>query len=196
MKPAGSVIVLFGCLLSLGQAQVNPSSRFQPTPLEAFAKQSTSHIAWSNETGRIDSRDAHAVITALVVEDAAQPPDRLRGIRIDLSDQDGKDQVYLGEETLRAFKDATDQISRDAAHGCAWNSSGTCPPTAIVGAALFWYADRTPSVHTLSAAHYFRQGSSGLVLETIGVGRFWFPDQDAAQLSAAIARAMEQLKQR
>lgn len=58
------------------------------------------------------------VITALVVEDTAQPPDRMRGIRIDLSDGNGKDQVYLGEETLPAFKKAMEDISRDAAHGC------------------------------------------------------------------------------
>jgi len=126
MKPTGILIALLGLLLGLGRAQVNPAPRFQPTPLEAFAKQPTSHIAWSNEAGRIDSREAHAVITALVVEDTAQPPDRMRGIRIDLADQDGKDQVYLGEEILGAFKDATDQISRDAARGCSWNSGGAC----------------------------------------------------------------------
>jgi hypothetical protein len=196
MKPTGILIALLGFLLGLGRAQVNPTPRFQPTPLEAFAKQPTSHIAWSNEAGRIDSKEAHAVITALVVEDTAQPPDRLLGIRIDLADQDGKDQVYLGEETLGAFKDATDQISRDAARGCSWNSGGACSSNLFVGAALFWYADRTPRVHTLTAAHYFMQGSSGLVLGTLGVGRFWFPDQDASQLSAAIARAMNQLKER
>ena len=192
MKPTGILIALLGFLLGLGRAQVNPTPRFQPTPLEAFAKQPTSHIAWSGEAGRIDSREAHAVITALVVEDTAQPPDRLRGIRIDLSDQDGKDQVYLGEETLGVFKDATDQISRDAAHGCLCASNGAC----FVGSCLFRHADGIPSVHTLSAAYYSGQGSSGLVLDTLGVGRFWFPDQDASRLSAAIARAMSQLKER
>ena len=196
MKLTASVIALLACLLSPGRAQVNSTPGFQPTPLEAFAKQTASRITWSAEAGRIDSSDAHAVITALAVEDAAQPPDRLRGIRIDLSGQGAKDQVYLGEETLGAFKDAADQISRSAAHGCAWNSGGTCGPTTFVGAALFWYADKTPSVHTLSAAHYFMQGSSGLVLDTLGVGRFWFPDQNAAQLAAALARAIDQLKQR
>ena len=192
MKSTGRVIALLGCLLSLGWAQVSPRPRFQPTPLEAFAKQPTSHIAWSNEAGRIDSKEAHAVITALVVEDTAQPPDRLRGIRIDLSDQDGKDQVYLGEETLGTLRDAMDQISRDAPNGCSRSSNGAC----FVGSCLFRYADGTPSVHTLAAAHYFQQGSSGLVLDTLGVGRFWFPDQDAAQLAAAFARAIDQLKQR
>ena len=132
------------------------------------------------------------MITALEVEDTAQPPDRLRGIRIDLSDQDGKDQVYLGEETLGTLRDAMDQISRDAPNGCFRSSNGSC----FVGSCLFRYADGIPSVHTLSAAHYFQQGSSGLVLDTLGVGRFWFPDQDAAQLAAAFARAIDQLKQR
>jgi hypothetical protein len=196
MKLTGTLVVLLSVLPVAGQAQTVAASTPQPTPLEAFAKQTGSRVAWSSEAGRIDSRDAHAVITALVVEDDAQPPDRLRGVRIDLSDQDGKDQVYLGEETLPAFKNAFDEISQSAAHGCASNSGDVCPPNLFVGAALFWYGDRVPSVHTLTAAHYFRQGSTGLVLQTIGVGRFWFPDQDASRLSAAMTRAMDQLKQR
>ena len=196
MKFAGTLIVLLAALPVAGQAQINTAPAPRPTPLEAFAKQSTSRVAWSSEAGRIDSKQGHAVITALVVEDRAQPPDRLRGVRIDLSDQDGKDQVYLGEETLPAFKKAFDEISQSAARGCSWNSGeGICPPTLIVGAALFWYGDAVPNVHTLTAGHYFQRGSTGLLLSTIGVGRFWFPDQDASLLSAAFARAMDQLKQ-
>jgi hypothetical protein len=197
MKFLASLTAFVALLPVAGHAQAGAASAPQPTPLEAFAKQPAARVAWSGEAGRIDSREAHAVITALVVEDHAQPPDRLQGVRIDFSDQDGKDQVYLGEETLPAFKKAFDEISQSAAHGCAWNSGGrVCPPTLIVGAALFWYGDRVPNVHTLTAGHYFQQGSTGLVLQTIGVGRFWFPDQDASQLSAAFARAMDQLKQR
>lgn len=196
MKFTGTLIALLALLPAASQAQAVAGAAPQPTPLEAFAKQKASRVAWSGEVGRVDSRDAHAVITALVLEDNAQPPDRLRGVRIDLSDQDGKDQVYLGEETLPAFKNAFDEISQSAAHGCASNSGDICPPNLFVGAALFWYADRVPNVHTLTAAHYFRQGSTGLVLQTTGVGRFWFPDQDASWLSAAVVRAMDQLKQR
>lgn len=191
------VLLVTGFVVSAGQAQVTQSTPIQPTPLEAFAKQPASHIAWSTEIGRIESREAHAVITALVVEDTAQPPDRMRGIRIDLSDGNAKDQVYLGEETLPAFKNAMDEISQAAAHGCEWNSGGgVCAPNIAVGAALFWYGDNVPRVHTLSAAHYFRQGKSGLLLGAFGGGNFRFPDQDAWQLSAAISRAMEQLKKR
>jgi hypothetical protein len=196
VKCSGKLLGLLGFLLCPGQAQVTQTTPIQPTPLEAFAKQPASHIAWSSEAGHIDSREAHAVITALVVEDSAQPPDRLRGIRIDLSDEDAKDQVYLGEETLPAFKNAMDDISRDAAHGCEWNAGGVCPPNIYVGSCLFRYLDKVPNVHTLTAAHYFRQGSTGLSLGVIGLGKFQFPDQDASQLSAAISRAMEQLKQR
>jgi len=197
MKFTGSLIALLALLPVAGQAQAVAAAAAQPTPLEAFAKQTASLVAWSGEAGRIDSREAHAVITALVVEDSAQPPDRLRGVRIDLADQDGKDQVYLGEETLPAFKKAFDEIGQSAARGCSWNSGeGICPPTLIVGAALFWYGDAVPSVHTLTAGHYFRRGSTGLLLSTIGVGRFWFPDQDASQVSAAFARVVDQLKER
>ena len=188
MKFTGSLALLLSILPVVSAAQ--------PTLLEAFAKQPASRIAWSSEAGRMDSNRGHAVITAVVVEDNAQPPDRLRGVRIDLSDQDGKDQVYLGEETLPAFKKAFDEISRSATHGCEWNSSGSCASNVFVGAALFWYGDKVPNVHTLTAAHYFNQGSTGVVVYTIGVGTFWFPDQDASQLSAALARAMDQLKQR
>jgi len=195
MKFTGTLIALLPFLAVAGQAQVSAASP-QPTPLEAFAKQTASRVAWSSEAGRIDSKEGHAVITALVVEDSAQPPNRLRGVRIDLSDQDGKDQVYLGEERLPAFKAAFDEISQNAARGCASNTGDVCPPNLFVGAALFWYGDRVPNVHTLTAAHYFQQGSTGLVLQTIGVGRFWFPDQDASRLSTAMARAMDQLKQR
>ncbi len=196
MKFAGTLIVLFSVLTVAGQAQAATASAPQPTPLEAFAKQPGSRVAWAGEVGRIDSKEGHAVITALVVEDNAQPPDRLRGVRIDLLGQDVKDQVYLGEETLPAFKAAFEEISQDAARGCSGNSGELCPPNLFVGAALFWHGDRVPSVHTMTAAHYFQQHSTGLVLQTIGVGRFWFPDQDASRLSAAIGRAMDQLKER
>ena len=192
----GSLLLVFVSCVGQAQLITATASDVHPTPLEAFAKQKGSRIIRSEEIGRIESSEANAMITALAVEDTAQPPDRLQGVRIDLSDQDGKDQVYLGEETLPAFRDALDQISRDAARGCEWNAGGVCPANMVVGSCLFKYIDKTPSVHTLTAGHYFHPGSSGLVLTTIGVGRFWFPNQDASLLSAAFGRAMDRLKQR
>lgn len=130
MKWDSKATVLFALSATCIHAQNIQPTAFRPTPLEWFAGQNTSHVVWSNQVGRLESKDARAVITALVVEDMAQPPDRMRGVRIDLSDQDGQDHVYLGEETLAAFKAALDQIGRDAARGCEWNTGGTCPPHA------------------------------------------------------------------
>ena len=190
MQFSGRAVALLAFFLGSSPAQVIPSSPIQPTPLEAFAKQPGSRVAWSVEIGRIDSRDAHAIVTAIEVQDTAQPPDRLRGIRVDLSDQDAKDQVYLGEETLGAFRDAMDEISKSSA---PQESSGGVQ---YVGARLFWYGDRKMTVHTLTAAHYFQWGYSGLALQAVGGWRFQFPERDASLLSELISRAIQQLKTR
>ncbi len=191
MKLTAGAIACFAVMLSAAPAQTTTESKIQPTPLESFAKQPGSHVAWSEETGRIESTQAHAVITALVVEDTAQPADRLRGIRIDLSDDNAKDQVYLGEETLTQFRDALEEISHSG-YTCA----EPCPPNRFFGAALFWYGDKHPSVHTLTAAHYYQPGSSGMMLRAIGAPAFFFPDQNESRLSEAIVLAIEHLKGR
>lgn len=174
-----------------------PTLSLQPTPLEAFAHLPATRVAWSNEVGRINSKEDRAVIMAVVLEDTAQPPDRMRGIRIDLSGGDLKDEVYLGEETLVPFKNALNEISREAARERSANTGRdgvTTGGTALLGARLFWYGDKIPRVHTLNAAYYFGPDSSGLILSAFKHGGFRFPDRDPAQLSAAIVRALDQLK--
>ena len=106
MKSIASAIAVCSFFLYIGHAQIDPPPSLQPTPLEAFARQPTTDVAWSKEVGRLDSRESHAVVTVLILEDTAQPPDRMRGIRIELFGADSKDEVYLGEETLGAYKNA------------------------------------------------------------------------------------------
>jgi hypothetical protein len=65
--------------------------------------------------GRIDSAEAHAIATALTLENTAQPPDRTSGVRLDLSARNFPDEVSLGEDTLAAYKNALDEISTSAA---------------------------------------------------------------------------------
>lgn len=189
--------LVFTLLMGVGQAQLN--APLQPTPLEAFVRQPSARLAWSTEVGRIDTRQAHATVTAVIVEDTAQPPDRMRGIRIELSDKDRNDEVYLGEETLVAYRNALDEISREAARerdqGTARPSSLKPDGTAYVGACLFRYANGSPSVHALSASYYFAPDSSGLVVSTFKGAGFRFPERDPSQLSAAIARAIDYLKE-
>jgi len=193
--------VLFCCivLLSLGRAQAPSNSALRPTPLEAFSGEPNTRVSWSSEVGRIDSKEAHAVITVVIMEDTAQPPDRMRGVRVDLSKGDRTDVVYLGEETLPAYRDALDEISREAARQRSANNvreNLTADGTAYVGACIFRYADGSPRVHALSAAYYFAPDSSGMVVNSFRNVEFRFPDRDPSQLSAAIALAIDQLKNR
>jgi hypothetical protein len=198
MKLLLSLMVSIGLFGGIASGQ-NQARSLQPTPVEAFAGLPATHTAWSKEVGRIESGEAQAVITALVLEDTAQPPDRMRGVRIELSSRDSKDAIFLGEETLSIYKRALDEITTEAirqrSEGTA-RDSVTTDGTSYVGAGVFWYADKVPRVHALNAAHYFGPDSSGLYLSAFkGVG-FRFPDQQASQLSLVMARAMSELKNR
>jgi hypothetical protein len=46
----------------------------QPTTLEAFARMPATRVAWSKEVGRIETKESRAIVTALILEDTAQPP--------------------------------------------------------------------------------------------------------------------------
>jgi hypothetical protein len=195
MKSVLSLITCAVCLLSIGQGQVSPSPSLQPTPLEWFARQSATHIAWSDEVGRLDSKEAHAVVTAIVLEDTAQPPDRLRGIRINLANESTKDEVYLDEETLGVYKKALDEISHGAPQFRDRFAKNVVPGGAsYFGAEVFWYGDRVPRVRALDAAYYFASDSSGLALHSGNKREFRFPNEDPQKLAAAIERAVDQLK--
>jgi len=195
MKSFLSVVTCVVFFLSIGQSQVNPPPSLQPTPLEWFARQSATHVAWSDEVGRLDSTDAHAVVTAIILEDTAQPPDRLRGIRIDLANQSTKDAVYLDEETLGVYKKALNEISHGAPQARNMYAKTVIPGgVGYFGAEVFWYQSRVASVRALDAAYYFTSDSSGLALNAGKNAEFRFPNQDPLQLAASIERATDQLK--
>jgi hypothetical protein len=162
--------------------------------LEAFAHQPTTHVTWSIQVGSLDSREAHAVITVLVLEDTAQPPDRMRGIRINFSSPESTDEVYLGEETLGVYKSALDEINRTIPGSRNGARDNLAPGgTSCFGACVF-RSDKPSRVHTLSAAYCFAPDYEGLSLSTFKQAGFRFPDQDPSRLSAAIGLAIDQLK--
>src|SRR5437660_12452110 len=104
MKSIASAFAFCFLFLSVGVAQVSPVPSLQPTPLEAFAHQPATHVTWSKQVGSVDSREAHAVVTGLVIEDTAQPPDRMRGIRIDFPAQNPAMQCTSGKKRLERTK--------------------------------------------------------------------------------------------
>lgn len=191
MRSVVLAVTLCGLICNLGFAQVKPTSSLQPTPLEAFAGRPTAHVTWSEQVGRIESTDVRAVITAVVIEDPANSPHRMRGVRIDLENAAASDQLYLEESKLAAVKSALDEI----ASGIKEHRKDQDPtPYRYYGAAEFWRPNEL--VHTLNAAYYIAPDSSGLSLSARKKQEFKFPDHSPAELAEAIGRAIATLQGR
>lgn len=91
--------VLAGLLpaITFGQADA-------PASFAAFARQPQARVVWSTEIGRLESRDSHALVTALLIEDSSKPSERMRGVRIDFSWADMKSTIYVRESLLQQEK--------------------------------------------------------------------------------------------
>lgn len=189
MRSAALLTALFALLLN-GFAQVKPTPSLQPTRLEAFAGQGTARVTWSKEAGRIESDEARVVVTALIVENAAQSDKRMRGIRIDLTNQNESDQVYLEEAKLEAVKKALEEIESGIE---TFRKEPASSAHTYLGAAEFWHPHL--NVHTLNAAYYIAPDSSGLSLSAYRDQGFRFPGHRPSELAKAISRAMDDLKQ-
>ena len=190
MRSVVIAVMLCGLICNLGLAQV-PTRGLQPTPLEAFARQPTAHVTWSEQVGRIESTEACAVITVLVIEDSVHPPHRMRGVRIDLENKAARDQIYLDETKLAAVKNAVDEIASGIQE---YRSDQDRTPFRYYGAAEFWRPNE--NVHTLNVAYYIAPDSSGLSLSAKKTQQFRFPDHSPAELAEAIGRAMAKLQER
>jgi hypothetical protein len=148
---------------------------------EHYAKQPTAQVTWSKEVGRIETDQAHAIITALVIEDATQTPKQMRGVRIDLSEGDKKDQLYTSEEYLdrliKALNEITDGLPRFLAQG----QTNGC-----FGSGVFWQQQG----HAFSASQCVTRTFEGLSVS----GGFHFPGAIPAPFAGAVERGREELK--
>lgn len=191
MHSACRMIALCGLLANLGYPQTISPTAAQLEAFENFASKPTAHITRSKETGRIDTDQAHAVITALVAEDAAQTPQQMRGIRIDLRGEDVKDQVYTSEEFLERLIKALDEISSGMPYFLR-QSSEHPSGNSCFGSGVFW----VQSGHAFSASQCIFGNSSGLSVSTGRHNGIRFTGLDPSPFTAAIARARDELKQR
>ena len=158
------------------------------TPLEAFehfAKRPTSRVVWSKEVGRIDTDRAHAVITALIVEDATSKPQRMRGIRIDLSEGDVKDQVYTSEDLLERLTNALNEVADGLPY---FLSRGSTSSNRCFGSGVFWQQ----TGHAFSASSCFIGDWYGLSVNT-GDASFRFTGVHPSAFVIAIGRAKDEL---
>ncbi len=105
--------ILFGLFMGIASAQVNSLPAAKPSPLPTLARQANARVIWSKEVGRLESGQAHAIATALMVEDSTQPSKRARGIRIDLSWPAGERAIYIDEALLQPQQKIFDNLTRD-----------------------------------------------------------------------------------
>src|ERR1700687_6203693 len=135
MYSACRVIAFSGALLTMGYGQSTNPTASQIEALERFASKPTAKVTWSKEIERIDTDQAHAVITALVLEDRTQTPRQMRGVRIDLTGSNLKDRVDTSEDLLDRLIRALDEISNSLS---LLSSSTATGRSTCFGSGIFW----------------------------------------------------------
>jgi len=190
MRSTLVVAALCCFLMNIGLAQVKPTSSLEPTRLESFAGHPTAQVTWSKEIGQIKSDEASVIVTALVIEDVVHTPHRMCGTRIDLANQNARDQVYLEDAKLEAVRKALEEIESGID---GYRKEQADSSHRHYGAAEFWHPDL--KVHTLNATYYIAPDSSGLSLSAYKGQGFRFPDHRPAELAKLIRMAVDELKQ-
>jgi hypothetical protein len=182
---------VFYCSLFAAAAS-SQSSGSEPSPMEAFASQEGVHTTWSSEVARWEQNGTLLVLVTVALEDKSQPTRKLRGVRVDLSSEKARDQVYLDEQAVERTRSALAEISHAVALG-GMPGTGGC-----TGARQFWSGYDWPwnKYHELNVD--FCGDSKNHVLVLHGRGRpesFRFPGKSPTVLAEILANAMEKLKQ-
>lgn len=182
--------VLAVCLVPAGASpQSEDSVGSEPSPMEAFANMQGIRTTWSSEMARLENGAARLVITALVLEDNAQPPRKVRGVKIDLSGTHAQDRIYLDADATERTRAALEEIAEAAARSGVRENG-------CMGAREFWPLYNWPwnKYHELNAEVCGRAQS--LVLSGRGTRTVvTFANETPLHLAGILARAYEQLKQ-
>ena len=181
---AGAVVC--GSISDTATAQVDSSAVPEPTVFEKIAKQRGTKVISSEEVGRIESTDARAVITAVIMENSHYRPSRVRGIRIDLRNEISSDHIYVEESELVYLKHELD--SMDCSVADMRNESGAAHR--IRGIARCRPSQSVPQAYC--PGYYIGPESEGLLLSTFSGGNFRFPSERPSSLADAIGRAMSE----
>ena len=188
MKTFAISAFAWGLLVFPASSQTSEPVGSEPSPMEAFAAGTGLHEAWSGEVARLGDSGTTVVITALVLEDASRPGQKMRGVRIDLSGSTGNDRIFLDESAIQRTQKALDSIAT------ALVRPGGPPGGGCEGAAEFWplYNWAWNKYHELNAE------VCGADLVLSGRGRrqsFGLGTESAASFGKVLAAATEQLKQ-
>ena len=185
---------IFAGLAALAAWPQDKPEQWQPSPMEAFAQQPDTHITWSSDIGRLEAGGVRASLTALILEDKAQPPKQIRGVRVDLSRLDVADRIYLDEtavtRTIKALGESVAGMARARDQGRVGGNS-------CFGAAEFWQGYNWPwnKYHELNADYCLRSGEAYLSLSgRHKPGTFQFADERPERLAELLETALDQLK--
>jgi hypothetical protein len=105
-------------------------------PVERFARQPATRVAWSREIGRIEEGPTRLVVTAMALEDPQSVTRRARGIRIDLTDGVVSDQLWEEDRRLVGTRTVLER----------------------------WATGSLPMIYGLGRTHNARGAASGLTL--------------------------------
>jgi hypothetical protein len=182
---------VFYCSLFAAAASAQ-SLGSEPSPMEAFASQEGVRTTWSSEVARWEQNGTLLVLVAVALEDKSQPARKLRGVRVELSSEKTKDQIYLDEQATERTRSALEEISVDVA------LTGMPGVSGCTGAKEFWPGYNWPwnKYHELNVGFCGDSKNSALVLQGRGKpGSFHFPGKSPTVLAEILATAMEKLKQ-
>ena len=157
MYSACRVIAFCGFSLAIGYGQNTNPAASQLEAMERFASKTTAQVVWSKEIGRIGTDQGHAVITALIVQDGTQTPRQMRGVRIEMTGANLKDQVYTSEDLLGRLIQALDEISNGLPD---FHSRVAAGRSSCFGSGVFWQQGG----HAFSASQGCR---------LLGLGSLW-----------------------
>ena len=181
--------VLYCALLAVTASSQSVGS--EPSPMEAFASHQGVRTTWSNEVARWEQDGTRLVLTAVVLEDSTR---KIRGVRVDLSGENAKDQVYLDEQATERTRLALVEIS-DAVTLAGIPGADGC---SCMGAKEFWPLYNWPwnKYHELNVDFCGPSKNRALVLHGRGrAGSFRFSGKSPTVLAEILATAMQKLKQ-
>jgi hypothetical protein len=149
---------------SAGVSQVTFVAEIQ-YPVDRFARQPGTRVAWSKEIGTIENGTTRLVVTAMSLEDPQSVTRRARGIRIDLTDGVVSDQLWEADRRLVGTRRVLER----------------------------WASGTMPMIYGLGQTHNAKGDDSGLAL--IGKDhRYSFPGSDRpAQLAKLFLQALDAL---
>lgn len=161
----------------------------EPSPMEAFASHQGVRMTWFNEVARWEQDGTRLVLTAVVLEDSAR---KSRGMKVDLSSENARDQVYLDEQATERTRLALLEISYAVA------LTGMPGAFGCMGAQEFTAKYDWPwnKYHELNVDFCGESKNRVLVLHGRGKpGSFRFPGKSPTVLAEILATAMQKLKQ-